>query len=59
MLDAAFCRAGRLPIFPTSWDEGHAGYRVEAPGGPEPCAIFVRFRHGAAIEVSLRRYDAG
>ena len=59
VLDAAFGAGRELPIFPDSWDEGHAGYRVEVPGGPGSCAISVRFRHGAAIEISLRRFDAG
>ena len=56
VLDAALGPGRELPIYPDSWDEGHVGYEVHGPGAPEPCEISVRFRRGAAIEISLRRY---
>ena len=31
-------------------------YEVDGPGAAEPCEISVRFRRGAAIEISLHRY---
>jgi hypothetical protein len=55
VLDAAFGPGRELPIFPDSWDEGHVGYEPGRPGAPAGCEISVRFRRGAAFEISLRR----
>ena len=52
VLAAALGPGRELPIFPDSGDEGRVGYD---PGAPAQWACTVRFRRGAAFEISLRR----